>query len=206
MTPNNTGGGSFMLDFVVQMVGSRPVEIAAVVCGLLNVGLIIRRSIWNYPFGFAVVTLYAFIFYEYRLYSDALLQVYFFVIQIYGLWNWLAHRQEDGRVVVERLTSRETMLYGGLTLAGWVVLSSLMHRFTDASFAWWDGAIAALSVLAQYLLSRRKLENWVLWIAVDVLAIGLFWVKGLQPTAALYVVFLCLAITGLLQWRRAARG
>ena len=206
MTPNNTGGGSFMLDFVVQMVGSRPVEIAAVVCGLLNVGLIIRRSIWNYPFGFAVVTLYAFIFYEYRLYSDALLQVYFFVIQIYGLWNWLAHRQEDGRVVVERLTSRETMLYGGLTLAGWVVLSSLMHRFTDASFPWWDGAIAALSVLAQYLLSRRKLENWVLWIAVDVLAIGLFWVKGLQPTAALYVVFLCLAITGLLQWRRAARG
>ena len=195
-----------MLDFVVQMVGSRPVEIAAVVCGLLNVGLIIRRSIWNYPFGFAVVTLYAFIFYEYRLYSDALLQVYFFVIQIYGLWNWLAHRQEDGRVVVERLTSRETMLYGGLTLAGWVVLSSLMHRFTDASFPWWDGAIAALSVLAQYLLSRRKLENWVLWIAVDVLAIGLFWVKGLQPTAALYVVFLCLAITGLLQWRRAARG
>ena len=74
-----------MLDFISQMIGSRPIEMIAVFCGLANVGLIIRRSIWNYPFGFLMVVLYAKIFYDYQLYSDALLQVYFFLIQFYGL-------------------------------------------------------------------------------------------------------------------------
>ncbi|SFI96932.1 nicotinamide riboside transporter PnuC [Jannaschia pohangensis] len=194
-----------MLDFLIQMIGTRPIEITAVLCGLANVILIVRRSIWNYPFGFLVVILYALIFFEYQLYSDALLQVYFFFIQIYGLWNWLRHRQDDGRIVVEVLTLRERAIYGAVTVAGWATLATLMGRYTDASFPWWDGAIAALSVLAQFLLSRRKLENWVLWIAVDVLAIGLFWIKGLQPTAALYGVFLVLATMGLLQWLRAWR-
>ncbi|MFT6271088.1 MAG: nicotinamide mononucleotide transporter, partial [Alphaproteobacteria bacterium] len=85
-----------MLDFIIQMVGSRPIEIVAVICGLINVGLIIKRSIWNYPFGFVMVALYAKIFYDYQLYSDALLQVYFFFIQFYGLWYWLKGRDDNG--------------------------------------------------------------------------------------------------------------
>ena len=80
-----------------------------------------------------------------------------------------------------------------------------MHNFTDASFPFWDGAIAALSVLAQFLLSRRHIESWYLWIAVDVLAIGLFYTKELEPTAALYGVFLVLAALGLYRWRKASQ-
>jgi len=79
-----------------------------------------------------------------------------------------------------------------------------MHSFTDASFPFWDGAIAALSVLAQFLLSRRHIESWYLWIAVDLLAIGLFYTKELEPTAALYGVFLVLATLGLYRWRKAS--
>ena len=75
-----------------------------------------------------------------------------------------------------------------------------MARFTDASLPYWDGAVAALSVLAQFLLTRRNIENWYLWIVVDILAIGLFIKKGLQPTAALYAVFLVLATIGLFTW------
>ena len=192
------------MDFLIQMVGSRPIEIIAVLCGLVNVTLIIRRSIWNYPFGFVMVVLYAIVFYEYQLYSDALLQVYFFFMQIYGLANWSRNLEEaGGRIVVEALPAARFAVYLGLTVAGWLVLSGAMARFTDASYPFWDGAIAALSVLAQYMLARRYLESWYLWIAVDVLAIGLFTVKGLEPTAALYGVFLVLAVLGLLEWRRA---
>ena len=192
------------MDFLIQMVGSRPVEIIAVLCGLANVTLIIRRSIWNYPFGFVMVVLYAFIFYEYQLYSDALLQVYFFFMQIYGLANWSQNRTDDGPIVVETLPGRSFALHLAVTAVGWLVLSGLMARYTDASYPFWDGAIAALSVLAQYMLARRWLESWFLWITVDVLAIGLFITKDLAPTAALYGVFLILAIIGLIQWQKAS--
>jgi len=193
-----------MLDFISQMIGSRPIEMIAVFCGLANVGLIIRRSIWNYPFGFLMVILYAKIFYDYQLYSDALLQVYFFLIQFYGLYYWLKGRADDGRIIVEYLPRKQHGIYLGIGLFGWLTLSSLMSSFTDASYPFWDGAIASLSVLAQFLLSRRHIESWYLWIVVDLLAIGLFYTKGLEPTAALYGVFLVLATIGLLQWIKAS--
>lgn len=194
-----------MLDFFWGMVGSRPIEWIAVVCGLINVTLIIRRSIWNYPFGFTMVTLYFFIFWEYRLYSDALLQIYFFVIQFYGLWIWMQRRAEDGRIVVAPLPAQSFAGYLALTAVAWVVIGWLMGRYTDAAAPFWDAAVAALSVTAQFLLSRRHLQSWYLWIAVDVLAIGLFYSRDLAPTAALYAVFLGLAVVGLLQWRAAPR-
>lgn len=194
-----------MLEFFWGMVGSRPIESIAVVCGILNVSLIIRRSVWNYPFGFGVVTLYFFIFWEYRLYSDALLQVYFFFIQIYGLNVWLNGRARDGRIVVAPLASGIFLSYLGATAIVWLIVASLMEAYTDAAAPYWDAAVAALSITGQFLLSRRHLQNWYLWIAVDVLAIGLFYMRGLGPTAALYVIFLCLAITGLFQWRRAEK-
>jgi len=193
-----------MLDFISQMIGSRPIEMMAVFCGLANVSLIIRRSIWNYPFGFLMVVLYARIFYDYQLYSDALLQVYFFLIQFYGLYYWLKGRADDGKIIVEYLPRTKYTVYFGIALIGWLALSSLMSNFTDASYPFWDGAIAALSVLAQFLLSRRHIESWYLWIVVDLLAIGLFYTKGLEPTAALYGVFLVLATIGLLQWIKAS--
>ena len=193
-----------MLDYILQMTGSRPIEIIAVICGLLNVGLIIRRSIWNYPFGFLMVILYAKIFFDYQLYSDALLQVYFFFIQFYGLYYWLKGRADDGTIIVEYLPVKQYTAYLLVALAGWLLLSHVMHTYTDASFPYWDAAIATLSVLAQFLMSRRHVESWYLWIVVDLLAIGLFYTKELEPTAALYGVFLVLATIGLLRWRRAA--
>ena len=194
-----------MSEFLAGMFGARPVEWIAVACGLINVALIIRRSVWNYPFGFAMVVLYFFIFRDYRLYSDAALQVYFFAIQIYGVWNWLQGQGGDGRVTVVPLPRARFAAYLALTGVVWVVIAALMARYTDAAAPWQDAAVAALSVLAQFLLSRRHLESWLVWIAVDLLAIELFVSRGLTPTAALYGIFLCLAITGWFQWRRAPR-
>ena len=171
----------------------------------MNVSLIIRRSIWNYPFGFLVVTLYFFIFWEYQLYSDALVQVYFFFIQIYGLYVWLNGRALDGRVIVAPLSSVRFSFSLVAPAAVWLIVAALMSTYTDAAAPYWDAAVAAFSVTAQFLLSRRHMQSWYLWIVVDVLAIGLFYTRGLEATAALYVVFLGLAITGLFQWRRAMK-
>ena len=190
-----------MLEFLLQMFGSSAIEMIAVACGLINVMLIIQRSLWNYPFGFIMVALYAKIFYDYQLYSEALLQIYFFLIQIYGLWYWLRGKTADGAIIVVTLPPTQRRLYLLVTLLGWLGLSSLMAYLTDATHPYWDAAIATLSVMAQFLLSRRHIESWTLWIIVDVLAIGLYWIKGLSPTAALYLVFLSLAIVGRYRWQ-----
>lgn len=180
-----------------------PLEIAAVVLGLINVTLVVRRSVWNYPFGIAMVALYADIFYDAKLYSDALLQIFFIVVNLYGWWNWTRSRAESGEVVVQRLSGRERAVWlagTGAAIAGW---GWVMHRYTDAAFPWWDAAVAMLSVAAQILMSRRYLENWVLWIAVDVLAIGLYAARDLWLTSGLYLVFLALSVWGLIGWSRA---
>ncbi|MDF7776957.1 nicotinamide riboside transporter PnuC [Sphingomonas sp. AOB5] len=181
-----------------------PIELFAATLGLINVALVVRRSIWNYPFGLAMVALYGWVFLDAKLYSDALLQIFFFVVQFYGWWNWNRSRADAGEVLVSPLgTARfATWITGALVAtACW---GAVMHYWTDAHFPWWDGAIAMFSIAAQILQSRRNLESWILWIAVDLMAIPLFALKGLWPTAILYVVFLILSIIGLIEWRRAA--
>ena len=189
------------MDFIIQMIGTTPIEIIAVMCGFINVFLIIKRSIWNYPFGLLMVVFYCKIFFDYQLYSDSLLQIFFFFMQIYGVYNWQQSNKNSGEIIVERLTAKSIYMITGITVTLWLVLSFSLDTFTDASFAYWDGAIAALSVTAQILLVKRYFENWYLWITVDLLAIGLFAVKGLHPTAALYFVFLILAVIGLFTWK-----
>lgn len=193
------------MNFIQQMIGSTLIEYIAVTCGFLNVYLIIKRSVWNYLFGFVMVVLYTKIFYNYQLYSDSLLQVYFFITQLYGLSYWIKHKAPDGKVLVADLEKKHFVFAMLVTLMLWLLLSVVMHQYTDATNPIWDSAIAALSVTAQILLMRRHLQSWYLWIMVDVLAIGLFIVKGLIPTVVLYIVFLILAIIGLLQWRAAPR-
>ena len=192
--------------FLGGMFGTRAIELIAVTFGFINVFLIIRRSVWNYPFGIAMVTLYCWIFYEYKLYSDSLLQVYFFFIQLAGWWWWLRHRDPDGKVYVERLAPARIPLIATGAIAATIALGWIMTTYTDASLPYWDATTTVLSVIAQFLLAKRILENWLVWIAVDILAIGIYIAKGLEPTAALYAIFLVLASIGLLTWAKAWRS
>lgn len=194
-----------LAEYLGAMFGTRTIEIAASLCGLANVWLIILRSLWNYPFGLVMVTLYAWIFYGAKLYSDALLQLFFFAVQILGLYWWIVGRSPEGDLIIRRLSMRQAgavLGFAALATGGW---GWIMASYTDAALPWWDSAIAVLSLSAQWLLSRRFLENWVLWISVDVLAIWVYLAKDLQPTAVLYAIFLVLAIIGALDWWRSWR-
>ena len=178
------------------------VEIVAALLGVVNVLLVVRRSVWNYPFGLAMVTLYFFIFQDAKLYSDALLQIFFFVINVFGWWNWSRADKDDDRVAVGIMNNRARALWLGGTIAAVLAWGTLMARFTDAAAPFPDAAVAGISVAAQILLTLRRVESWILWIAVDVLAIGLFASRGLHVTAGLYVIFLVLAVAGLVEWRK----
>lgn len=183
-----------------------PLEILATLLGVANIVLIVRRSIWNYPFAMAMVSLYAVIFFEAKLYSDAGLQIFFFLVNLYGWWAWSRNRAEAGEIVVRRLTRAG--------LAGWIAVSllailgwgTMMARLTDASYPWWDGSVAMLSVAAQILMTRRYLENWHWWIVVNAVSIPLYLKKDLLLTAGLYGLFFILASWGLIEWRRAEKA
>jgi nicotinamide mononucleotide transporter len=183
-----------------------PIEIVAAMLGLANIVLLVRRSIWNYPFGLAMVTLYFYVFFTQRLYSDAILQIYFFAVQVYGWWYWLRGRNEDGRVRPETMSPRERAVWSAVTVAAWFVTGWFFSTYTNAVAPWIDASIAAMSVVAQYLLSIRKIENWALWITADVVAVGLYYWKGLYPTTALYAVFLAMSVVGLIEWLREFRA
>ena len=182
-----------------------PIEIIAVALGIANIVLVARRNIWNYPVALAMVSLYAVIFFEAKLYSDAGLQLFFFAINVYGWWAWSRNRADAGEVVVERLTPHAMLAWiagSVLAIAAW---GTMMARLTDASHPWWDGSVAMLSVAAQILMTRRYLENWHWWIAVNLVSIPLYYVKDLQLTTGLYMINLALAIWGLIEWRRAEK-
>ena len=182
-----------------------PIEIAAFVLGVINIVLLVRRSIWNYPFALAMVALYARVFFAARLYSDALLQVFFFVVNLYGWWQWRRTAAREGSIGVRVMSTRARLGWAGGCAIAIVAWGWLMHRFTDASYPWWDGGVAIVSIAAQIMLAKRWIENWVLWIGVDIVSIGLYAAKGLWLTMVLYGVFLILATWGLIDWRRTRR-
>jgi nicotinamide mononucleotide transporter len=182
-----------------------PLEALAALLGLANILLIVRRSVWNFPFALAMVSLYALIFAEAKLYSDAGLQVFFFVVNLYGWWSWRANEADVGEVAVQRLGWLGRALWLSASLIAALLWGSFMHVTTDASFPWWDASIASGSVAAQILMTRRYIENWHGWIAVNLISLPLYALKGLWITCGLYAVFLGMAIWGLIEWRRALK-
>ena len=187
-----------------------PAEGVAALLILVNVWLVARRSIWNYAFGIAGVAIYGWVFFEAKLYSDMLLQVFFLVLNFYGLVKWRQSQTEAGEVVVERLGVGKRFLCGGGIAAAVLVWGWLMDHLTDAALPWWDAGVAMTSIAAQLLMSWRKVENWWLWIVANVLSIGLYGYKSmidpmhpLWITAALYVVLLGMSLWGLARWQAA---
>jgi nicotinamide mononucleotide transporter len=181
-------------------------EWLAAALGVITVLLVVRRSVWNYPFALAMVSLYFFVFLEAKFYSDMLLQVFFFVVNLYGWWNWTVAKRAAGTVPVGLLSAGERFSW----LASTAVLSMLwgfgMARYTDAVAPLWDAGIAGFSIAAQILQARRRIESWLLWILVDIVAIWLFWSRGLFYTSGLFVVLLLLSVAGLRAWLLAYRS
>lgn len=181
-------------------------EWAAAGLGLLNIGLLIFRSPWNFAFGIASVAIYIFVFWETRLYAEAGLQVFYVLAQIWGWWLWLKVGGEDTRVPVRWLDWKSRAVWLAMTAALSLNLGWLLYRFTNAAMPYADSAIAGASVAAQILLGLRRIENWVVWIVVDVAAVLLYINRGLYPTAGLYGGMLVMSLIGLKEWVEAERG
>lgn len=192
-----------VLEFIRGVFGNNPLEWTAVVFGIVSVYLSVRENVWSWPTAIVNVTLYVYIFLGARLYADMGLQVFYICISFYGWWNWLYGGENHTELHVTRL-SRELMVIlpiGGVI--GAAGLGTLLHQTTDADFPYIDSTLTAASLIAQYLMTKKVLENWVIWVVADVAYIGMYISKELYPTAFLYSVFLVLATMGWFQWKRS---
>ena len=182
------------------------IEWIAAALGVVNIGLLIFRSVWNYPFGIAMVALYIFVFLEKRLYAESGLQVFFILAQLWGWYLWVKVGGGDDRVPVRWLDWLSRGVWVMVTAALSVNLGWVMHSFTNAALPYADAAIAGASVAAQILLAYRRIENWILWILIDIVSIGLYINRELYPTAGLYGGFLVLSLIGLKEWIAAEKN
>jgi nicotinamide mononucleotide transporter len=192
--------------FTAFGAGTTWAEVLGFGTGLVNVGLLVRRHILNWPVGILNVLLLMLVFWSAGLYADASLQIVYVVLGAYGWWAWL-HGGASRTPLTVRTTTRAEWL--GLAVAGVLLTGSLwlfLDRLTSSTVPLADALTTALSLLATYGQTRKLVESWWLWIAADLIYIPLYGYKDLWLTALLYVAFLVLCVLGLRAWRAALRA
>jgi nicotinamide mononucleotide transporter len=182
-------------------------ELAAFVLALGTVAMNIRVNPLGWPLAIVSSLLYFGLFWNSRLYGDASLQIFFAVVGLWGWWQWLRGTGADGRpLAVRELGRRGRWRAVALLLVAWPATGLFLKHFTDTDVPWWDAFPTAASVLGQWLLGRKYVENWPVWIVVDVVSVALFAYKGLWLTVLLYAIFIAMALAGWRAWRALAIG
>jgi len=179
-----------------------PLEAVAAVFGAISVYLSTRQNIWSWPTAIVNVVLYTIVFYQGRLYGQMGLQLVFLALSVYGWYQWLRGGEQHTVLRVSRASPRLLGALAVLNLVTWLALAAILRR-TDAALPWVDALLATTSLVAQWMLTRKILENWLLWIALDLVYVPMFLSQRLYATALLYGVFLVLATMGYLEWRRS---
>jgi nicotinamide mononucleotide transporter len=178
-------------------------EVAAVVIALAMVGCNIREIHWGWPLAIVSSLMYFALFWRSKLYGDASLQIFFVIVAFWGWYQWLrGHRADGSSLHVARLSRRGLALAVAACALLWPATGLFLKTFTDTDVPWWDAFPTAVSLVGQFLLGRKFIENWAVWIAVNVVSVGLFAYKALWLTVGLYGVFIALSVIGWRAWQR----
>ena len=178
-------------------------EWIAAIAGAISVYLSARENIWSWPTAIVNVGLYIIVFRRTGLYSDMGLQVVYLALSIYGWYEWLYGGKNRTTLRVSRATTREWLIATPVALIFWLALARYTATLPGVALPSLDSGLTTVSLVAQWMMTRKILENWVLWIVADIVYVPMYVYKGLPVTAALYAIFLALAVLGLRSWRRS---
>jgi len=201
-------------------------EAAGFALAVVMVWCSIRELHWSWPLAIASSVLYFFVFRDSQLYGEASLQLVFAALALWGWRQWLKQpkhaptavmnadvyaqamadpEDKNTRTGITRLSLRGRRLTLAASLVLWPIVALFLKHFTDTDVPWWDGGVTALSLVGQYLLGRKVLENWLVWLMVNTVCIGLFAYKGLWLTVLLYAIFVVMSVIGWRTWQRQIR-
>jgi nicotinamide mononucleotide transporter len=181
------------------------IEWVAAIAGAISVYLSARENILSWPTAIVNVTFYIVVFMKSGLYSDMGLQVVYLALSIYGWYQWLHGGEHRARLRVSRATPIAWVIAFMVGVMFWLTLARYVSTLQGVAFPYLDAGLTTLSLVAQWMMTRKILENWVLWIIADIVYVPMYTVKHLYVTAGLYAVFLVLAIMGFVEWRRSYR-
>jgi nicotinamide mononucleotide transporter len=177
-------------------------EIIGFVTGLACVYLNAKQNIWGWPIAMISVVMYAVVFFNAKLYGDAALQVFFFILICYGLYEWLKKDDKNESIKPQKSTELGIIYSLASTALLTGILAGFLGYYTDSDVPGWDALTTSMSIVAQILLARKKIANWIYWIVVDVIYVGIYIYKDLYLTAILYFIFIPLAAYGYYEWKK----
>jgi len=181
------------------------IEIFGVLTGILYVILEVKQNRLLWPLGIITSAAYIYIFFTGKFYADMGLQVYYVLISIYGWYYWSrgGARADSGQLPVVRINRRQLILLLLTFALSWAGIYKVLVRFTDSTVPLGDSFTTALAIVATWMLTRKIIEQWFLWIIANLVSIGLYIYKGLYPTVILYAVYAGMAVYGYMEWKRS---
>ncbi|MDA9554934.1 nicotinamide riboside transporter PnuC [Pelobium sp.] len=196
--------GTLLSSVIEQFLAITWIEWFGVITGALCVYLAAKENILNWPIAMLSVTTYIYIFYQAKLYGDTLLQFYFLGTSVYGWYYWTFGQSKSlkSERPVSTLLKKDWLIILFVQVIFCVLIGILLDKYTDTDVPFIDSFCTVMSFIAQYLMTRKKLENWLIWVIVDIAYIPLYIHKNLLATAVLYFVFLLIALKGYFDWKR----
>lgn len=181
-------------------------EFVAVILGILSVFFARNENIWTYPTGIVNVLIYVYLCFSAGLFADMGINVFYFIMSVYGWYNWSRRDENSRHVPISRLTTWQWVYNVALILGFFGLLWFILDNYTPSTVPMFDSFTTALFIIGMWLMARKKIENWLAWIAGDILVIPLFAYKGLVFTGFQYVVFTALAISGYIEWKKKLKN
>ena len=196
------------MELAIKWLSGNYIELLGAILGIIYVFFSIRQSILTWPVGLLTSLLYVWVFLVSKLYADMGLQMYYVVISIYGWYEWLRGNQTDKSesLKVSRLTLKLGQILALVSLLIFLLIWFVLKNYTDSPVPVADALATSLSIVATWMLARKILEHWLVWIFVDAFSIGLFLYKNLLPTVILFAVYTVMAVVGFIEWKKEFIG
>ncbi|MBI5031019.1 MAG: nicotinamide mononucleotide transporter [Chloroflexi bacterium] len=180
-------------------------EIAAVSFGLICVWQTVKENVWCWVTGSISNILFSVAFFQSKLYSDVGLQIVYILLNAYGWYEWKYGGKNKTELPISTTAPRWWAIFALISIASIALMGTALHNLTDTDVAYWDATTTVLSLVAQFMLTKKLIENWWIWITVNMLYIGIYFYKGLYLTSAQQIVYIVLSMMGYLAWRKTLR-
>jgi nicotinamide mononucleotide transporter len=180
------------------------IEILGVITSLVYLYFSVRQHIWLWPFGIISSAFFIYIFFVNRFYADMSLQGYYLLISIYGWFNWAKGKNGSAsdKLPVTKVSLRMAVILIVILILLWLLIAFLLKHLTNSDIFWGDAFTTAGSIVATWMLARKILEHWIVWVIVDGVSAGLYLYKDMYPTVLLYLVFTVIAVVGYYKWKK----
>ena len=193
-----------MQTLILEWLVNNKIELLGAILGIAFIFFSIRQNILTWPTGLATSALYIVVFFQSKFYADMGLQVYYVAISIYGWYYWIkGNKPNNSTTVPVRRTSKNLWLkLIAIAILLYFAILIILLNFTDSDVPFMDSFTTALSIIATWMLAKKYIEQWLIWIFVDIISAGLYIYKELWPTVILFIVYTVMAYLGYIQWRK----